>query len=192
MAQDTEFDQFPAQFARAIEQIEQSDVRAAATVRRIGAPKQLASYAYALSANIQVREDDLATGRFVLLHEPAGHDVWSGTFRCVMFAQAEVEPEMASDPLLPEVGWTWLTDALTSNSARHHSPGGSVTVERSQGFGHKSEDNDSAAIEIRGSWTPQDDLGGHFLAWIDLLCTMAGLPPEAQGVVPLMNRRASS
>ena len=35
---------------------------------------------------------------------------------------------------------------------------------------------------------PTDALGEHLLAWGDLLCTAAGLPPLPAGVVPLSRR----
>ena len=57
---------------------------------------------------------DVATGRLVLLHDPAGQDAWDGTLRLVTYVTAELEPELASDPLLPAVGWSWLTDALAA------------------------------------------------------------------------------
>ena len=76
-------------------------------------PQRLAPYAYALEAAVVADgEDDLADGRLVLLHDPAGHDAWQGTFRLVTLVRAELEPEMAADPLLPEVCWSWLTGAL--------------------------------------------------------------------------------
>ena len=45
----------------------------------------------------------------MLLHDPAGNDAWDGHFRCVTFARADIEPEMATDPMLGAVGWTWLS-----------------------------------------------------------------------------------
>ena len=77
----------------------------------------------------RTRTTELATGRLVLLHDPAGHEAWQGTFRVVTYVRAELEPEMASDPLLPGVGWAWLTEALDGHGAgfarreRHRHPG---------------------------------------------------------------------
>ncbi len=73
-------------------------------------------------------EEDLADGRLVLLHDPAGHDAWHGTFRLVTLVRAELEPEMAADPLLPDVCWSWLTgppgscSSTSRPSARSSSP----------------------------------------------------------------------
>ena len=43
--------------------------------------------------------EELGSGRFVLLHDPAGNTAWQGTFRCVTFARADIDPEMVTDPL---------------------------------------------------------------------------------------------
>ena len=63
----------------------------------VPAPQKLAPFALALSADVL---DDLATGRFVLLHDPAGQEGWAGKFRAVTFARADIELDMAKDPLL--------------------------------------------------------------------------------------------
>jgi hypothetical protein len=35
------------------------------------------------------------------------------------------------------------------------------------------------SLELRASWTADDaDMGPHLHAFVDLLCTAAGLPPE--------------
>ena len=38
--------------------------------------------------------EDAATGRFVLLHDPAGQEGWGGQWRCVTFARAAIDLEM--------------------------------------------------------------------------------------------------
>ena len=40
------------------------------------------------------------------------------------------------------------------------------------------------------SWTPGVSVGEHVTAWSDLLCTLAGLPPLAPGVLQLPRRRS--
>ena len=66
---------------------------------------------------------------------------------------------------------------------------GTVTRVASESFGSMSDRPATAEIEIRASWTPTEDaLGEHLLAWGDLLCTAAGLPPLPAGVVPLSRR----
>ena len=50
-----------------------------------------------------------------------------GQWRVVTFARAELEPEFASDPLLGEVGWTWLTDSLDQRGVDYTADAGTVT-----------------------------------------------------------------
>ncbi len=152
-------------------------------------PRRIAPYAYAMTGDVTVDDDEIGTGRFVLLHDPAGQDAWEGTFRCVTFARAEIDPEMAADPVLPSVGWSWLVDALASYGADHAMASGSVTVVRSEGFGDLDDDTGSAQVELRASWTPVRPGGEHAAAWSDLLCTLAGLPPLQPGVIPFPSRR---
>ena len=131
----------------------------------------------------------MASGRFVVLHDPAGQDGWRGDTRVVAFVSADVEAEMAADPALAQVGWSWLTDALHDRAAAHTAAGGTVTRTVSCRFGQISDAEEVSEVEIRASWTPIAepdgtlDLTGHLLAWCDLLCATAGLPPP--GVVAL-------
>ena len=92
-------------------------------IEEIPAPQRLAPFAYAVSADLidlarASNEDDqiedIATGRFVLLHDPAGQETWEGNFRCVTFVRSALETEMEADPLLPDVGWSWFIDALNT------------------------------------------------------------------------------
>ena len=131
-------------------------------------------------------ETELATGRLVLLHDPAGHEAWQGTFRVVTYVRAALELEMAADPLLPGVGWAWLIEALDGHGAAFVAASGTVTRVASESFGAIAGEKSSAQIEIRASWTPLDEAyDAHLLAWCDLLCTTAGLPPVPAGVVAL-------
>ena len=100
-----------------------------------------------------------AAGRLVLLHDPAGNAAWQGTFRCVTFARAEVDPEMVSDPLLAQVGWSWLLDALASHGAEFVAPSGTVTSVSSESFGGMADEDPSAEVEVRASWTPRAHRG---------------------------------
>ena len=38
---------------------------------------------------------------------------WNGDLRLVTLLTAELESDLAGDPLLPAVAWTWLADALS-------------------------------------------------------------------------------
>jgi len=188
----------PLPFRTAVEALRGARLRPQIEVDPTPAPKRLAPYAYALEAAVVDGEEDLADGRLVLLHDPAGHDGWRGTFRLVTLVRAELEPEMAADPLLPDVCWSWLTGALTARGLTYGEPSGTVTRASSHYFGGLSERPAASQIEIRASWTPREGLGGapdtaaHLVAWSDLLAQVAGLPPAAPGdasVVTLPQRR---
>jgi hypothetical protein len=162
-------------------------------VAEMPAPQRIAPFAVAVSADVLVAGEEVGSGRLVLLHDPAGNDAWDGTFRCVTFAKADVDPEMVTDPLLAQVGWSWLMDALTEHGAEYRAPSGTVTSVASESFGGMAEEEPRAEVEVRASWTPllRDGVGlaPHLAAWAELLCTTAGLPPLPPGVVPMPSRR---
>jgi hypothetical protein len=194
----SEIDRTPARFTDAVEQVRQAVLRPEVVVDEMPAPQRIAPHAFAMSGDVVVDDEELATGRFILLHDPAGNDAWGGTFRCVTFARADIEADMAADPVLPSVGWSWLTEALDAYGSDYSAASGSVTVVRSEGFGTMEEDGADAQIEVRASWTPHIDdamagtgTGGHAGAWSNLLCAIAGLPPLAPGVIPLQRRRGA-
>lgn len=186
---------FPEEFRAAVAQMRAARLRPEIFCEEMPAPQRIAPFASALSADVSVDGDDVGTGRIVLLHDPAGNDAWAGTFRCVAYARAEIDPEMANDPLLGEVGWTWLSEALAAHGAGYVAPSGTVTKVASESFGSMSEEGATAQLEIRASWTPVAepgqpvDLGPHVEAWAELLCTASGLPPVPEGVAPLPSRR---
>ena len=191
-------DETPEVFARALEQLRSARLRPEVVLTEVPAPQRIAPYAVALTADVLARTvlpgadepDELASGRFVLLFDPAAPEPWDGTFRAVTFVRAELEPEFGSDPMLGEVGWSWLLDALDAREARYTQDGGTVTRVVSQSFGALADRPPSVELEVRGSWTPlDDDLGTHLAAWADLLCTVAGLPPLPEGIVALPARR---
>ena len=159
-------------------------------LQEVPAPKRLAPYSVAVSAEIVGADDEqVASGRFVVLHDPAGQDGWRGDTRVVAFVSADVEAEMAADPALAQVGWSWLTESLEERGAGHTAAGGTVTRNISCRFGQMEDADEASEVEVRASWTPLADadgamdLGAHLMAWCDLLCATAGLPP--QGVAAL-------
>ena len=182
----------PKAFAAALAQFRDATLRPEVVSEEMPAPQRVAPYAAALSADVVIDGAELGTGRIVLLHDPSGNDAWQGTFRCVAYARADIEPEMVTDPLLSEVGWTWLCDALRAHHAEYAAPSGTVTRVASEGFGGMADDPSSAQIEVRASWTPIGDLRPHVEAWGELLCTAAGLPPVPSGVVAMPSRRGHS
>jgi hypothetical protein len=177
----------PDAFRRAVESLRAVRLRPQVVLEEGPAPQRLAPYALALSADVVGDGDDeLGTGRFVVLHDPDGHEAWQGTFRVVTFVRAALEPDVAGDPLVPGVGWSWLVEALDARSVPYLAASGTVTRVVSEPFGTMADREPTAELEIRASWTALDwRLGPHLEAWGELLCTVAGLPPVAVGVVTM-------
>lgn len=180
----------PDLFARAVAGLRSVVPRAEILLEEHPAPRRLAPFAFALGATVLRDDDEVSTGRLILLHDPAGHEGWQGDLRLVTYVTAEVEPELAADPLLPAVGWSWLIDALEDNGAGYTAASGTVTQTSSTRFGELAGPPASADMEIRASWTPLDgdELGAHLRSWCTLLASTAGLPPPgvaALGRAPL-------
>lgn len=156
------------------------------SLREIPAPGRIAPWSFAIAADVGAvehgRDSERGTGRFILMHDPEEPEAWGGPFRVVSFTQATQDPEIGVDPFLAEVTWSWLLDALEQRGARYHSASGTATKVLSSGFGELAAQGDGAQIELRASWTPEDDaLDAHVSAWCDLLCALSGfsLHPDA-------------
>jgi hypothetical protein len=182
-------DDAPEEFLSAAERLRATRLRPEVVLEELPAPQRIAPHALALSADVVVGDEELATGRFVLLHDPAAPEAWEGRFRAVTFARATLEPELGSDPLLGQVGWTWLEEALAGLGVEATAVGGTVTRVVSESYGSLSDRPPSVELEVRASWTPLDDVCDHLRAWAVLLCTVGGLPPLPAGVAPLTRRR---
>jgi hypothetical protein len=159
----------------------------------VPAPRTLAPYASALAATVRVGEEDIASGRLVLLYDPDGQKGWAGPLRVIVYICADLDPEIAADPLIGQVGWTWLTEALGNRTSGYAEPSGTVTRVVTEGFGAKETEPAVTDFELRASWSPAGPdaaagpgaLDGHLAAWCDALCAAAGLPPLAAGVTAL-------
>ena len=181
----------PPEFTAAVAGLRAASFRPEVLCEEMPAPQRIAPYAAALSADVTVDDDEVATGRLVLLHDPAGNEAWTGTFRCVAYCRAEIDHDLAADPLLTDVGWTWLTDALDAHGAEHVAVSGTVTRVATESYGSMADEPGSAQLEIRASWTPvdPDDLAAHAEAWGELLCTAGGLEPVPDGIAVMPSRR---
>jgi len=175
---------------------DQGALRAEFTFEDIPAPKRLAPFATATSATVHRDGADIAWGRLVLLYDPAAPEGWLGCYRLVSYLRAEIDPEIAADPMLGQVGWTWLIEALDARTPGYGAPSGTVTRVTTEGFGGKEEEPPAHGYEQRASWSPtvpgpalgpgdRDpaglDLAAHVTAWCDSLAAAAGLPPLALG-----------
>lgn len=180
-----------AEFDSALQSLRDTPLSPDVTVTETPAPRKLAPYAAAFEADVAVRgRNDLAGGRLVLLHDPAGVEVWQGRYRFVAFVSVHVDEDMLDDPLLTGVGWSWLRESLSRHEATHVALSGTATRTVSESFGAISDRPRAGQLEIRASWTPDGpDLTCHLRAWSELLRVSAGLPPLSDGVVAMPPRR---
>lgn len=199
--------QVPSDFLTALGTLRKAHCRSELRLEELPAPSRLAPFAVALGAEVtsdltrpihgpaamaaaQTAPPELATGRFILLHDPDGSPLWNGTFRIVTYIRAQLEADMGNDAMLGSVAWAWLVEALESHGAPYRSAGGTATRILSESYGTLKERQDSIDIELRASWTPVGaDVRSHLEAWSDMVCTFAGLPPLPEGVLALPNRR---
>jgi hypothetical protein len=202
----------PASFAAALASLRARRLRPEVRLAEIPGPSRIAPFSAALEGEVLAGRGaaghggpgfdagaggaELATGRFVVLHDPDGQETWRGTFRVVTLVRATLEPELAADPLLADVAWSWVTEALDTlppepgGGPGAVAEGGTVTRVLSQSFGALAGTPDGVDLEIRASWTPTStDLGAHLAVWADLMVTAAGLPPLPDGVTALPTRR---
>ena len=173
-------------------------IRPEFSIEQAPSPQRLAPHAFTLTADAVTDGSsasvgahvESASGRFVVLHDPDGVDEWEANDRIVIFARCDVEPELLADPLIHEVAWSWVTEALDNHEVAQL--GGTVTVSSGTSFGSMAERPGDGLVEIRASWTPlEDDLTVHLSLWIEILATLAGLPPVPAGVATVGGRRAT-
>ncbi len=189
----------PAEFHDAVEAMNAATVRPEIELGPIRPPQRLAPFSYAIGAEVKHPElaSDLAVvpeqsdgdafGRLILLHDPDGSEAWDGTMRLVAYIQADLDSTEAVDPLLPEVAWSWLVDALEARSEHVTALGGTVTATTSVRYGDISGPPRAHQLELRASWTAiTPDLGVHVQAFCEVLEHAAGLPPV--GVTDLGSR----
>jgi hypothetical protein len=175
-------------FESIVAQIRAIKPRVEILLEEVPAPQKLAPYSLAMTADVL---EDAATGRFVLLHDPDGQEGWSGKYRCVTFVRAAIDNEMAADPMLCNIGWTWLMESLKKNGCDFTAPSGTVTKVASASFGTLENLDEDSELEVRASWTPTSgaDIASHVRAWVELLEMSAGLAPIPEGVTQLSRSR---
>lgn len=176
----------PAPFRSAIEAMHRAVVHPSIELGPIRPPQRLAPFSYAMGAEVQhsasediaEQSDGDAFGRLILLYDPDGDEAWNGTMRLVAYIQADVDESLASDPMLPEVAWSWLVDALEGRSESLNALGGTVTSTSSVRYGDISGPPRAHQLELRASWTPTTgELAPHVEAFCEVLAYAAGLPP---------------
>lgn len=203
-------------FQDALDQLRRTGDREGVELTAIPAPTHLAPFAAAVRAEVRRRtapspgapppavpaaaptadraagapDDELATGRFVLLHDPSEPAPWGGPFRIVTWARAAASREIGCDDAAGAIAWTWLLEALERHRAGYSREGGTASRVLAEGFGLLGDQADGADVELRASWTPAgSDVAPHLAAWADTVCTLGGLPPYPRGVTVLHPRR---
>ena len=185
----------PALFQAAVAAMNAVEVRPEIELGPIRPPQRLAPFSYALGAEVRhpdtaivpERSEGDAFGRLILLHDPDGAEAWDGTMRLVAYIQADLDSTEAVDPLLPEVAWSWLVDALDARPGQATALGGTVTATTSVRYGDISGPPRAHQLELRASWTATTpELGIHVQAFCEVLEHAAGLPPV--GVTDLGSR----
>lgn len=184
--------EFPAAasaFSAVVASIASTPLRPEVSWQEIPAPPRMAPHGFAADAEVVLGDDELASGRFVLLHNPAGEETWGGTYRVVGLAKARLEPEFATEIMLGDVAWSWVTESIEFHDAAAHEIGCTVTRVVSQSYGALASRPTSIDVELRASWTPDraDEMPAHFAAWTDIVCAAGGLPP-APPEVPTIGR----
>ncbi len=181
----------PQIFVTALESLKGQTFRPEFHVVQIPPPTRIAPWTVALQAEINESRDldpDMLRGsaKFVVLYDPEGQTAWDGTFRIVIHAQAPMDSDMGDDPLLGEVAWSWLVEALEARGASYHNLNGTVTRVFNETFGGLHLNSSRVELELRASWTPDTEfLTEHLHAWADFASAMAGLGPADTNVVSL-------
>ena len=154
----------PAEFAAAVRSLGTAKIRSEVRVEEVRPPQKLAPWTHALALTVLVGDDepaDRAAGRCCTTRPATrpGRAHAAGRLRVGRRSTSE----MASDPLLPEVGWSWLLESLEAAGAEYRAAGGTVTRTSSTRFGDLAGPRRTSDVELRGSWTPvgQDDLAPH-------------------------------
>lgn len=195
MSQETEQNRdVPEYFDQAVQSMSHAEVRSGISVGDIRPPRNLAPLSHAIGLEVlhpEIDEDGNvpefaadnggdAFGRLILLHDPNSDEGWDGAkMRMVAYIQADMDASVASDPLLPEVAWDWLTEELDSPASPYTNLGGTVTSTASVRYGEIGGPPRAFQIEMRASWTATGaDLSGHVQAFARVLANVAGLPPE--------------
>lgn len=181
----------PAPFAASLESLRRVEYRSEFRVREAPAPARLAPFGYAQTVDVELGEDIVGSGRLVILYDPAGQPTWEGTTRVIAYIDADVDIEVAADPVLPEVGWSWLNEALADSDAEATALGGTVTQVFSRSFGVMDSREPEGRLQVRASWTPADpgSLIPHARAWALLTASACGLLPTGDGVSRLSRHR---
>lgn len=183
-------------FRAVIDAMTSAPQRSEFTWRTIPAPSRMAPSTWACTGEILVHDEEVASGRLVILHDPAGQESWDGTYRMVALVQAQLEPEFAVEAMLGDVAWSWVTESLELHEADSRELGCTATRVVSQSYGALASRPSTVDVEMRVSWTPEPpaeddseepviDLAPHYAAWTAMLAAAGGLPPAPPRIAPI-------
>lgn len=173
----------PDAFREALISLQRAPTRRDVRLVETPAPSRIAPYAVAINGTV-LPEILETTGRFVVLHDPAGQEAWEGTFRVIALVQAQTDAEVGRDDMWADAAWSWLDEALAG--VEYGQIGGTVTKVVSRSFGQLAQREDTVSVEMRVSWTPvNSNLEPHVVAWTELLAMCAGIPPAPEGITVL-------
>lgn len=180
--------QLPAAFKLALLSIRQTKLPPHLVIEEIPLPHKETAFGVAISARTKIQDSGdkpAGIGRFALFYDydpPLG---WDDTMRCVIYVESQIDMQLATDSLAPQVAWSWLTESLINANPGHSSLVGTVSVEVNQAFGGLTLGGNEAQIQIRASWSPQNQqVGPDFTAWLNTLLLCSGLDP-AENVIQL-------
>ncbi|MCS4484420.1 DUF3000 domain-containing protein [Gleimia sp. 6138-11-ORH1] len=162
----------PAEFLDALLSLRKVSVPTHLSLSEIPAPSKITPFSAALYVQTPLEEDDLpvANGRFIVLYDPKTNLEWGSKFRIIIQVRAEMDASIGADPLLGEVIWSWLHDALDHNLTDVHHLKGTVTREHSETFGNLELTRSEVEIELKASWsTNGNDLSSHLASWLDIV-----------------------
>jgi hypothetical protein len=178
----------PARFQAALQSLKQTHVRPEVHLAEAPAPKRVAPYAVAIDGEVGDEAAPDAEGTLVVLYDPQGQENWDGQFRLVSYLEVQVDRAEACDPMLPSVAWSWVTDAIGHQSV--HNLKGSVSLVSSTTFDGEGEKPGKSIVQIRASWSPDNEqVGPHLELWAEMLAMAGGLEHTPSDVTSLAEHR---
>lgn len=179
----------PAQFAAAALSLNEPFLREELATSQIPAPHQIAPWALAFAAQAPNPAEtplNRGVGRIVFLYDPEQYETWGSNMRVIAYGKSPLENDLGIEEDVAHYWWGKLIQALRLHGAVYSHEAGTVTKMTSTGMGSLSNDPNASEVELRASWSPQqDELGPHFAAWQDLIAAMAGYGMDGEGVTRL-------
>ena len=168
----------PSRFIAAAMGLIEPFLRDELETKQIPAPDKIAPFALAFAAQVPNpanTPNNRGVGRIVFLYDENQFETWGSNMRVIAYGKSPLEQDIGIEEDMANYCWEWLTRALERHDAKFSNEAGTITKIVSTGMGSLSQDSNSSEVEIRASWSPQDDnFGPHLAAWQDLIAGMAG------------------